>query len=168
MMESHKNEKQSLLYKEWFFQCSTKERERGAALIQEISVSALKKLSVAERDRYGIRVLTMRRWPRGLSWQDIDFWLPSAGPSQELLTAWQVSLITWEEFLTQYRYEQQQQFAYIALSRKEDATEKLVAKGRSIDYLRFVEQEQGIVSVSCWEQDGHCHRYTLKQLVEEI
>ncbi len=137
-------------------------------MIREASITALKKLSAEERTSQGRRILVMRRWPRGLSWKDIDFWLPSAGPSPELLTAWQAGVITWEEFLTQYRYEQQQQFAYIALSRKEDTTEKLVAKGRSIDYLRFVEQQRGIVTISCWEQNDRCHRYMLKELVEEV
>ena len=58
-------------------------------MIQEASIAALKKLPREEHATYGRRILVMRRWPRGLSWHDIDLWLPSAGPSEELLAAWQ-------------------------------------------------------------------------------
>jgi len=161
-------EQSCLLEKEWFFKCSAEERKRGAVMIREASIYALKKLPEEEQRSYGIRVLTMRRWPRGVGQKDIDLWMPSAGPSEELLAAVQACIISWDVFLAQYRQEQQHQFAYVVRSYGDGYTEKLTSTGRSIDYLRRLEQQQGVITVCCWERDVLCHRFTLVQLIEEL
>jgi hypothetical protein len=59
-------------------------------MFREASVYALKRLSQEERAVYGLRVLTMHKWPRGVRRSDIDVWMPGAGPSIELLTAYHI------------------------------------------------------------------------------
>src|SRR6266571_1740784 len=64
-------------------------------------------MSEAERASLGYLVLVMRRWPQGFSWEalGLHLWLPDAGPSPELLKAYQAKQIDWEEFAQRYRVE---------------------------------------------------------------
>jgi len=167
-MGGNADENMRISDKKRFIPCSAAEWERGVVMIREVSIYALKKMSAEEQSAYGVRILTMRHWPRGIRWRDITFWMPNAGPSEELLAAWQADLITWEAFLAQYRLEQQQQFAFTARSASDRHTEKLTQVGRSIDYLRQLEECYGVITVCCWEQDERCHRFALVQLVEEL
>src|SRR5690242_13038751 len=125
-------------------------------MIREETITGLKKCSPEQRAPYGRCVLVMRRWPRGLSWRDIDCWIPSAGPSEELLAAWNAHLLRWPAFVAQYRREQLQQCAYVVKTRGEGWTQSLTATGRAIDYLQELAQRE-TVTVLCWERDEHCH-----------
>lgn len=136
-------------------------------MIREASIYDLKKVSPAERSAYGLCILTMRRWPRGLGWNDIDFWMPSAGPSEELLAAWQTALLSWETFVEQYRQEQLNQYAFLVRSASEKRSEQIISLGRSIEHLRRLERN-GTITVCCWERSEQCHRFTLVHLVQEL
>lgn len=135
----------------------------------EASVYTLRKLSTAEQQSYGLRVLTMRRWPRGIRRQDIDLWIPTAGPSIDLLAALHMEAIDWETFLLRYCEEQERQQACRVVSYGEQG--KPVSRDypyRSLDHLQSLERQHGIVTLLCWETGPLCHRYTLKRLAEAV
>ncbi len=137
-------------------------------MIREASIYALKKLSNEERTAYGLRVLTMRKWPRGVRRSDIDLWMPSAGPSIELLMAYHMRSIVWEEFLALYRAEQQNQRTCRVVTYGEGGQPKQDDYPyRSLDRLRLLEQQHGTITVLCWETGPLCHRYTLMELLTE-
>ena len=57
----------------------------------QASITDVRAMSEAERARLGYLVLVMRKWPQGFSWEALGLrlWLPDAGPSPELLKAYQ-------------------------------------------------------------------------------
>jgi uncharacterized protein YeaO (DUF488 family) len=60
------------------------------------------------KQQYGLRILVMRRWPRGVKHSSIDLWIPDAGPSQALLHSYNAKEIDWEQFSAAYRKEQEE------------------------------------------------------------
>ena len=60
----------------------------------------------------GVRVLIMRKWPRGIGYRKnnkrgmIDFWCKELGPSIDLLDNWNGKKITWPQYVKRYRAEQ--------------------------------------------------------------
>jgi uncharacterized protein YeaO (DUF488 family) len=106
----------------------------------------------------GFRLLTCRYRPRALSKKNEtwDLWWPQVGPSKELHAAFYGKAgrpIPWEEFKARYLAEMQgaeQQESITVLAER-------AAAGRTITLL---------CSSAC--TDGlHCHRYLLRQLIEE-
>jgi len=136
-------------------------------MFREASVYALKRLSEEERTPYGLRVLTMRKWPRGVHRSDIDVWMPSAGPSIELLTTYQTRSIVWEEFLSLYQGEQQTQRTCRIVTYTGGKPKKVDYPHGSLDHLKQLEQQYGTITVLCWENGPLCHRYALKALLAE-
>jgi uncharacterized protein YeaO (DUF488 family) len=135
-------------------------------MIREASIYALKKLSEEERKPYGLRVLTMRKWPRAVRRSDIDRWMPSAGPSIELLMAFHMRSIVWEEFLALYQVEQQNQRTCHIVTYGECGQPKQDDYPcRSLDHLKLLEQRHGTITVLCWENGPLCHRYSLMELL---
>ncbi len=137
-------------------------------MIREASIYTLKKLSSEDLRSYGVRVLTMRRWPRGIAHKDLDFWLPSAGPSMELLVALHTKVLTWDQFLARYLEEQEQQESCRVVSYERDMSHSETYACRSLDYLAHLVQEREIVTLLCWEQDEHCHRFALAQRLARL
>ena len=103
-------------------------------------------------DATGLRVLIMRRWPRGVRREHVDAWLKDAAPSLELLAAYQHGGLAWDEFAAQYR-------------------EEIVGQRPAVlDELRRLEREHGLVTLLCHERmppNEHCHRLILMELLEE-
>jgi uncharacterized protein YeaO (DUF488 family) len=62
--------------------------------LQQASIFDVRAMSEAERASLGYLVLVMRRWPQGFSWEalNLQLWLPDAGPSPELLKAYQANM----------------------------------------------------------------------------
>ncbi|MBO0783905.1 MAG: DUF488 family protein [Ktedonobacteraceae bacterium] len=116
-------------------------------MIRTASVYHLKRLPDVEQAAYGLRVLVMRRWPRGIARSLIDRWMPDAAPSSELLDAYRAGCLPWQDFATAYR-------AGLSIS--------------LLEQLCQMEQDHGTLTVLCWEPDGQpCHRYLLQQALEE-
>lgn len=115
----------------------------------------------------GVRVLVMRRWPRGLSREAIDIWLPDAGPSFELLSYYRAGLVSWEEFLTRYTEEQQETIIEGRLVVYFPGQDRLEMPyiARPVEVLACLARHlpQPLVLL-CWEWDL-CHRFTLENLV---
>jgi len=138
-------------------------------MIQQARIYDLKKLShEQQRAEYGVRVLTTRKWLQGISKNDIDIWLPEAGPSLVLLSAWRAQEITWETFVDHYKDEQQtlrecRPSHYVHLVSGAFA-KRFTIHVSPIQYLASLSMT-ALVTVLCWEQGEQCHRHTLVDLV---
>ena len=98
----------------------------------------------------GLRVLVMRHWPRGVQRERVDLWLKEAGPSNELLEAYNHAELGWYEFERRYR------------------AEILEQRSAVLDQLRSLELEHGTVTLLCHERippREHCHRQILADLL---
>jgi uncharacterized protein YeaO (DUF488 family) len=133
--------------------------------VKEARVHALKRLSQDERAHYGLRVLTMRKWPQGIARTHIDLWIPTAGPSQDLLSDHREGAITWQEFIARYEQEQRTQTECRVIDYRNGQKSEDWHQCRSVEYLKQLSQGQTI-TVLCWESGEQCHRYRLKALVE--
>src|ERR1700687_1855492 len=101
-------------------------------------------------DGDGLRVVVLRRWPRGVRTERIDVWLKAAAPSRQLLDAYNHAGLDWNEFEQRYRFE-------ISAERPE-----------VLDQLRSLEKEHGVLTLLCHERippREHCHRQVLVDLL---
>ena len=98
----------------------------------------------------GIRILVMRRWPRGISKEKakVDRWIKELGPSNELLSEWNKSKINFAEYKTRYLKEMQMQ------------TQK-------IRELAEVAGKNTLTLLCHEKSDAECHRRLLKELIEK-
>jgi len=104
----------------------------------------------------GYRLLICRYRPRGVRKKDgtWDGWCSELGPSRELHAAYygkQGAPISWEEYRRRYLEEMKQQEELI------DELAALVGEGKTVTLL---------CSSAC-EDEAHCHRTLLKELVEQ-
>ena len=142
-------------------------------MIEEASVYEVKRVPVEERgERFGLLVLVMRQWPRGISKFLIHTWIKDAGPSRETLSQLRQGLLTPQEFEQVYKAEQLslQSCAvrtYVAPSGSAD--EPVVIEQEyphsPIEHLRYLNRMHAKVTLLCWEAEPPCHRYFLLQLV---
>src|SRR6266852_2810410 len=98
----------------------------------------------------GLRVLVMRRWPRGVRKECADVWLKEAGPSRALLDAYNHAGLGWQEFAERYRAEMVQE------------------RPEVLDELRSLEKAHGVLTLLCHERmppSEHCHREVLVDLL---
>ena len=101
-------------------------------------------------DGDGLRVLVMRQWPRAVRKEQVDVWLRDAGPTRELLQAYQHGELPWEEFERRYRHEMLEDRTWV------------------LDRLRHLEQQHGALTLLCHERippAEHCHRQILADLL---
>jgi uncharacterized protein YeaO (DUF488 family) len=114
-------------------------------MIQHASVYDSKRISEFD----GLRVLVMRRWPRGVRKERTDLWLKEAGPSSELLHAYTHAGLGWYEFERRYRAE-------------------MAERPEVLERLRALEREHGTLTLLCHERippSQHCHRQLLAGLL---
>jgi uncharacterized protein YeaO (DUF488 family) len=106
----------------------------------------------------GLRIGTVRRPPRGVSKNEFasrnyyDVWLPNLAPSDPLLKAGRSAKneTDWRSFIKRYRSE---------MSRAENS--------RVLDLLAAL-SHQANFSVGCYcDDEQHCHRSVLRQLLAE-
>jgi uncharacterized protein YeaO (DUF488 family) len=99
----------------------------------------------------GLKVLVMRQWPRGVRKDRVDVWLKEAGPSRQLLDAYNHAGLSWSEFESRYR------------------AEILQERPEVLDNLRELAREHGTVTLMCFERmppHEHCHRLTLMDMLQ--
>lgn len=53
----------------------------------------------------GFRVLVSRYWPRGITKDRQDLWLPGLGPSRELIREFKAGHLDWDKFRERYMEE---------------------------------------------------------------
>ncbi len=99
----------------------------------------------------GQRILVSRYWPRGLSRERLSLTehLKDAAPGVELLQDWKKGNISWDEYKNRYYKEMAQQQETISKLAKR-------ASNKTITLLCFEREE-----------DPHCHRHLLKDLIEK-
>lgn len=125
----------------------------------------LKTKSVAspiEPSADGLRILVARFRGRGLPVDRYDVWMPSLGPSERLLAAFQAKRITWTQFRRAYREEIYLDGAIDARSR----TSKNHGQKFTLRLLARIARS-GTVTLLCHcaEQQQHCHRHVLQKLI---
>jgi uncharacterized protein YeaO (DUF488 family) len=138
-------------------------------MFKEASVYTFRRFSERERAASGLRVLIMRRFPRGISRQQIDLWIPSAAPEPSVLRAYREGRIPWNEVATVYRINQQMAHDCVVYDYRGGEgrpSPSRVAQG-PLSLLHELEREHGTVTLLCWEQEGPCHRFVLKELLEQ-
>lgn len=138
--------------------------------LEQASVFDVRCMSESERTELGHLVLVMRRWPQGISWEalGLDVWLPDAGPSKELLKAYQTSQIDWEEFARRYRSEQFSNWrraGYYKVGKGEEGRRE--SQVSPLLHLREMRKHYGLVTVLCHERQGNCHRHILVHLANQ-
>jgi uncharacterized protein YeaO (DUF488 family) len=136
-------------------------------MIQEARYCDVQNLTGYERTMCGLRVLTMRKWPRGLRKIDVDVWIKDAGPSLELLADWRAGQIDWQAFLERYQSEQmaRETCEIVEYRDGERVCVRTVAQS-PVDYLERLSERQQ-VTVLCWEKE-QCHRFALVELVKGL
>jgi uncharacterized protein YeaO (DUF488 family) len=103
----------------------------------------------------GFRILIMRKWPRGIGYKkhSIHKWSKELGPSRQLLDKWNRNEIAWGDYVTQYSAEQL--WSVAAKIETESIAKMSIRK---------------TVTLLCKERenDPHCHRHILKNIVNRI
>ena len=95
----------------------------------------------------GYRLLVMRLWPRGVTKGAVDGWEKDLGPSRELLMSFRAGKLGWEELAARYREE--------ASARRE-----LLARYRDLG------RRQTLTLLCSCQDEAHCHRSLLKEILE--
>jgi uncharacterized protein YeaO (DUF488 family) len=110
----------------------------------------------------GIRILVTRFRGRGLPKSMYHAWMPSLGPSEQLLKLAQVQKITWSEFSRGYTKE-------LFLDGPVDKKCKTIKNHGQKFTLRLVKQLAKTSNVTlmchCDEDQEYCHRHILKKLI---
>lgn len=121
------------------------------------------------QSQYGLRVLVMRNWPRGVKRSTVDFWVPDAGPSRQLLNRYNAQEIEWEQFKSEYIQEQTEaRGGRLIVYPRSPLLDRIETRYpvRPIALLAWWARRQK-TTLLCWERTGNCHRHVLQDLVEQ-
>jgi uncharacterized protein YeaO (DUF488 family) len=95
----------------------------------------------------GHRLLVMRTWPRGVKKGAVDEWEKELGAPKDLIKDWKGGNCDWAEFKKRYRK---------AMKDQKDRIAEVAERARV-----------GTVTLLCGcEDEKHCHRALLKQMIE--
>lgn len=98
----------------------------------------------------GMRVLATNYWPRGISRARAGIYKRLLAPSRELLRSFKEGEIEWDAF----------ERAYLEEMRGDQQREEIRALSE--------EAREGTVTVMCvCEDESHCHRRLLRQLIQK-
>ncbi|MGH8500862.1 MAG: DUF488 domain-containing protein [Gammaproteobacteria bacterium] len=115
-----------------------------------------------DRNRDGLRILVTRFRGRGLRATRYNVWMPSLGPSEQLLKRMQNDEITWAAFAREYRNE-------LFMDGPIDALSDTIKNHGQKFSLRLIKHlaRSGNVSLLCHcdEEEEYCHRHLLKALL---
>jgi uncharacterized protein YeaO (DUF488 family) len=116
-----------------------------------------------DRKGDGLRILAARFRGRGLPKSRYDVWMPSLGPSEQLLRRVQRGAIPWARFAGEYAKE-------LVLDGPIDRRSRTIKNHGQKFTLRLLKQlaQEGNVTLLCHcaEEDKHCHRYLLRKLID--
>ena len=116
-----------------------------------------------DRERDGLRILAARFRGRGLPTSAYDVWMPSLGPSEDLLRKVLGGKMTWSQFLREYRRE-------LVMDGPIDAKSKTIKNHGQKFTLRLLHAlaQRGNVTVMCHcaEDATQCHRHELKKILD--
>ena len=115
---------------------------------------------VAEND--GLRILASRFRGRGMPSHLYDVWMPSLGPSEQLLKAAQAGTITWAAFTRDFKKE-------LFLDGAVDSRSPTIKNHGQKFTLRLLKAmaREGNVTLMCHcdEDAKQCHRHILRELI---
>ena len=118
--------------------------------------------SPIQRRSDGLRILATRFRGRALPVNRYDVWMPSLGPSEELLRAVQAGRISWARFAKDYRAE-------LFLAGPIDARSRSIKNHGQKFTLRLLKElaRSGHVTLLCHcaEDQARCHRHLLRALI---
>ena len=118
--------------------------------------------SSIDRRKDGLRILATRFRGRGLPATRYDVWMPSLGPSERLLRAVQSGQIRWREFAAAYRGE-------IFMDGPIDSRSRTIKNHGQKFTLRLIARLARSSHVTlmchCAEDERHCHRHLLEDLI---
>ncbi|MHC4198347.1 MAG: DUF488 domain-containing protein [Planctomycetota bacterium] len=98
----------------------------------------------------GVRLLIMRRWPRGIRKTRIDEWDKDLSPSPELLDDWNTGKIPFKEFKKRYISEMRAP----------------LQKGKIAELAGRAKRQE--ITLFCHEEeDSQCHRKMLEELINK-
>ena len=110
----------------------------------------------------GLRILATRFRGRGMPTSLYDVWMPSLGPSERTLRAVQAGAMTWAAFAREFKKE-------LLLPGPIDARSRTIKNHGQKFTLRLLKRlaEQGDVTLMCHcaEDEAHCHRHLLRNLI---
>jgi uncharacterized protein YeaO (DUF488 family) len=116
----------------------------------------------AASEHDGLRILAARFRRRGMSSNLYDVWMPSLGPSEQLLKAVQAGKITWAAFTRDFKKE-------MFLDGPIDALNRTIKNHGQKSTLRLIKAmaREGNVTLMCHcdEDAKQCHRHILRELI---
>ena len=118
---------------------------------------------VAEND--GLRILAARFRGRGMSSNLYDVWMPSLGPSEQLLKAVQSGEIDWKTFSKRYRDE-------LFLDGPIDERSETIKNHGQKSTLRLLKalgaRQNVTLMCHCDEHATECHRFLLEKEIAKV
>jgi uncharacterized protein YeaO (DUF488 family) len=112
----------------------------------------------------GLRILVARFRGHRVPVSRYDVWMPSLGPSEQTLRAFQKGVMSWARFGKQYRAE-------LFLDGPIDRRSRTIKNHGQKFTLRLIQRlsKQGNVTLLCHcaEDEGHCHRHLLRALIAD-
>ena len=121
--------------------------------------------SPIDQDGDGLRILATRFRGRDMSTDRYDVWMPSLGPSEQLLRAVQSGKKSWAQFSREY-------FKELFMDGPIDSRSRTIKNHGQKFTLRLLKRvaRKGNVTVMCHcaEDEQQCHRHTLKQVIDRI
>ena len=110
----------------------------------------------------GLRILATRFRGRGLATSRYDVWMPSLGPSEQLLRRVQAGRISWAGFTREYKRE-------LVMDGPIDRRSATIKNHGQKFTLRLIERlaGQGTVTLMCHcaEDELQCHRHILRRVI---
>jgi len=113
----------------------------------------------------GLRILATRFRGRGLPTSRYDVWMPSLGPSEELLKAVQSGRINWKTFAKRYREE------LFLDGPIDDRSETIKNHGQksTLRLLKALGAKQNVTLLChCDDNAAECHRFLLLKELQRV
>jgi uncharacterized protein YeaO (DUF488 family) len=118
--------------------------------------------SPIDRESDGLRILATRFRGRGMSADRYDVWMPSLGPSEQLLRAVQSGKKSWAQFSREF-------VAELFMDGPIDSRSKTIKNHGQKFTLRLIKDlsRKGNVTLMCHceEDQKQCHRHVLQKLI---
>ena len=118
--------------------------------------------SPINRKTDGLRILVTRFRGRGMRKNRYAVWMPSLGPSERLIRAYQKDKISWAEFAAGYRAE-------LFMDGPIDSRSRTIKNHGQKFTLRLIKKlaRSGHVTLMCHcsEDQDQCHRHLLRRLI---
>ena len=111
----------------------------------------------------GLRILAARGRGRGLAADRFDIWMANLGPSEQLRDAILAGKISWSEYRRRYFKELMEPGGVDARN------ERIKNHGQkfTLRLLQHLAEKQTVTLLChCAEEERHCHRHLLKELLE--